>query len=162
MTPLEARRTIVLYSLMTTVVLTGFLIVSPLLIQIESQDTYRLVQIVFPVFAGYLGSAVLYLFQGARSEVTVADPTLLKYIVYGSFSIFWFLDVAVFGFFYLSNMPEIKIKGMQLGELANYLTLLIAFMNVTIGAMTAFLFNVNSSRVGFGANPSSNTQGAKQ
>jgi len=131
---------------MTTVVLTGFLIVSPLIIQIESRDTYRLVQIIFPVFAGYLGSAVLYLFQGTKSEVTVADPTLLKYIVYGSFCIFWSPDIALFGFFYLSNVPTIKIKGMQLGELANYLTLLIAFMNITIGAMTTFLFNVDSSR----------------
>lgn len=140
MHPTEARQRIVVLSLATTVVAAGFLIISPLLIQLETQDAYRVVQIIFPVFAGYLGSAVLFLFQRRAGRTRVQDPQLLRYLVLGPFFIFWFLGIVLFIFFWASNLPG-GIPGMSVDQLSNYVTMLVSFMNVTVGALTSFLFN---------------------
>ena len=128
-----------LLSLLTTTVFAGLLILSPLVLPVSTQDAYRVVQIVFPVFAGYLGSAVLFLFRQQRGPTYIQDPTLLKYLLLGPFFIFWFLGLIVFAFFWASNLPG-GIPGMSIDELANYVTMLVSFMNVTIGALTSYLF----------------------
>jgi len=128
------------------VVFAGFLIVSPLLIHVSTQEAYRLVQIIFPVFAGYVGSAVLFLIQRRGGRTRVRDPELLRYLVLGPFLIFWFLGAMLFVFFWASNLPE--GPGMSVEELSNYVTMLVSFMNLSVGALTAFLFNAEEATAG--------------
>ena len=145
MTVDHARRLIVLLSLGTTTAFTAFLIVSPLFIQVDIAEAYRVVQIIFPVFAGYLGAAVLYLFQRSAHDVIVADPVLLRYIVYGAFLIFWLLGLVLFLFYYVSNLPG-GIEGMRIDQLSNYMTMLIAVLNITVGALSTFLFRADPTQ----------------
>jgi hypothetical protein len=77
MTAEQARRTIVLYSLITTVTFSVLLILSPLFIpSLGIADAFRVLQIVFPVLAGYLGTAVIFLFRrrDARAQASPHFP----------------------------------------------------------------------------------------
>jgi hypothetical protein len=139
MSPESARRKIVLLSLMTTVAFSCCLIVSPLFIQLKVAQAWQVVQIVFPVFAGYLGTAVIFLFQKKSGQLRIVDEDLLKYLIYAPFGVFWIIGLTVFFFFYVSNLPG-RREGMQFDDLSNYVTMLVSFMNVTTGALTAFLF----------------------
>jgi hypothetical protein len=102
-------------------------------------QAWQVVQIVFPVFAGYLGTAVIFLFQRKSGQVRIVDENLLMYLIYAPFAVFWVLGATVFLFFYVSNLPG-RREGMQFDDLSNYITMLVSFMNATTGALTAFLF----------------------
>jgi uncharacterized membrane protein len=139
MTYEDARRQIVLLSLLTTVSFSCLIIISPLFIQLKTAEALQVVQIVFPVFAGYIGAAVLFLFRGKPTTAPVIDELLLRYLVNAPFLVFWCLGVAVLAYFYISNLPG-HVDGMAFAELATYVTILISFMNATTGALIGFLF----------------------
>jgi drug/metabolite transporter (DMT)-like permease len=145
MTAVDARRKLILLSLVTTVIFSAFLIISPLFTPFSSKEALQVVQVVFPVFAGYIGAAVLFLFRGNPSIGTVADPSLLNTLIYAPFIVFWCLAAAVLFYFYLSNQPD-HGQGMTFPELMTYVTLIISFMNVTTGALGAFLFQSEEIR----------------
>jgi hypothetical protein len=149
MTPELARRKIVLLSLVTTVAFACFLIVSPLFLPLSAQEAYQTVQIVFPVFAGYVGAAVIFLFRGHGGPGTVADSEILRYMVYAPFAIFWTMGAAVMFYFFVSNLPG-GVPGMEFSQLTNYVTLLVSFMNATTGALTAFLFQSEELKTDLG------------
>ena len=115
-----------------------------MLIQIKSGDAYRILQIVFPVFAGYLGTGVLFLFKDKPARDNVADAVILRYFVYGPFFIFWAISAAVFTYFYVSNLPSSSASGMKVSQLSDYVTMLMVFMNATVGALISFLFDSKS------------------
>ena len=58
MSPENALRKIVLLSLATTIVFACVLIMSPLFVQLKISEAYQVVQIIFPVFAGYLARII--------------------------------------------------------------------------------------------------------
>jgi hypothetical protein len=140
MTVEQGRRMIIALSLITTTLFNCALIVSPLVIQLKPGESLQLVQIVFPVFAGYIGASVLFLFQGTPAASQTADNKLLELLVYSPFCVFWLLALSVLTYFYLSNLPG-KSEGMTFEQISTYITLIISFMNATTGALTALLFN---------------------
>ncbi|MGJ5077005.1 hypothetical protein [Bradyrhizobium oligotrophicum] len=139
MTAEQARRKLIFLSLVTTVLFSAFLIVSPLFTPFGPQEALQVVQVVFPVFAGYIGSAVLFLFRGNPASGTIADQGLLKMLIYAPFAVFWCLAAAVLFYFYVSNQPGYN-QGMTFPQLMTYVTIIISFMNITTGALGAFLF----------------------
>ncbi|MGR4931756.1 hypothetical protein ACIPUD_33835 [Bradyrhizobium sp. CAR08] len=145
MTAEHARRRLILLSLMTTVLFSAFVIVSPLFTPFDAQQALQVVQVVFPVFAGYIGAAVLFLFRGNPSAGTIADQSLLRTLIYAPFIVFWCLAAAVLFYFYLSNQPGHR-EGMTFPQLMTYVTLIISFMNITTGALGAFLFQSEEIR----------------
>jgi len=145
MTAEYARRKLILLSLITTVLFSVFVIVSPLWTPFDSQQALQVVQVVFPVFAGYIGAAVLFLFRGNPSAGAIADQNLLGTLIYAPFIVFWCLAAAVLFYFYLSNQPG-HGQGMTFAQLMTYVTLIISFMNITTGALGAFLFQSEEIR----------------
>lgn len=145
MTAEYARRTLILLSLITTVLFSAFVIISPLFTPFDAQQALQVVQVVFPVFAGYIGAAVLFLFRGNPSAGTIADQNLLRTLIYAPFIVFWCLAAAVLFYFYLSNQPG-HGQGMTFAQLMTYVTLIISFMNITTGALGAFLFQSEEIR----------------
>jgi hypothetical protein len=162
MTPQDARRLLILLSLLTTTVFAILLILSPLLIQIDSTDAYRILQIVFPVFAGYLGTGVLFLFRDKPARNSVADAAILRYFVYGPFLIFWSISAAVFTYLYLSNLTSSTGAGMKVSDLSNYITMLMAFMNATVGALISFLFDSEALQKQLGLTGASSSPGSSK
>jgi hypothetical protein len=145
MTTEDARRKLILLSLSTTVLFSAFLIISPLFTPFSSKEALQVVQVVFPVFAGYIGAAVLFLFRGSPTNGAIADQGLLRTLIYAPFIVFWCLAAAVLFYFYLSNQPG-HGEGMSFPELMTYVTLIISFMNITTGALGAFLFQSEEIR----------------
>lgn len=139
MTAIEARRKLIILSLLTTVVFSMLLIIAPLFTPFTSKQSLQVVQIIFPVFAGYIGAAVLFLFRGDPNKGNVADPTLLKILIYAPFIVFWCIAAAILIDFYVSNQPGFG-EGMSFSDLTTYVTLIVSFMNITTGAIGAFLF----------------------
>jgi hypothetical protein len=148
-----ARRKVLLLSVATTVVFACFVIVSPLFLQLDGSEALQVVQIVFPVFAGYIGASVIFIFRGNTiGEREPIDPELLRYLVYLPFVVFWSLGAAVFVYFFVSNLPNSGGKqGMSFPQLATYITIIISFMNATTGALTSILFQTDEMRKRFGA-----------
>jgi surface polysaccharide O-acyltransferase-like enzyme len=140
MTTEQARRTIIALSLVTTTLFSCALIISPLFIQLKSGESLQLVQNVFPVFAGYIGASVLFLFRASPAASQTADNGLLELLVYSPFGVFWLLALSVLVYFYISNLPG-RSEGMTFEQISTYITLIISFMNATTGALTALLFN---------------------
>lgn len=156
MTALQARQFIVLFSLLTCTFFVAFMVLCPLFMAIKGSESFQIVQIIMPVFAGYLGSAVIFLFQPNAGRSRIKDPVLLRYLVIGPFGIFWFLGAVVFVYFWASNLPG-GVPGMDIDQLSNYITLLISFMNATIGVLSAYLFGSETATAA--PNPQPNQPG---
>jgi archaellum biogenesis protein FlaJ (TadC family) len=150
MTAIEARRKLILLSLLTTVAFSIFLIVSPLFTPFTTKQALQVVQVIFPVFAGYIGAAVLFLFRGDAGRGSIADPTLLRILIYAPFVVFWCIAIAILVAFYISNQPG-HGEGMSFSDLTTYVTIIISFMNITTGAIGAFLFQSEELQGGNGS-----------
>lgn len=140
MSPEETRRLVVILSLVTLVAFSGFLILAPLFwLSMGSADAFSLVQIVFPVFAGYVGSAATFLGAPKVEDTPFADPTLAKTIVWGTFALFWFLGACLFVAYFVTNLAG-GPPGMTVGQLATYIALFLALLNATVGALSSSIF----------------------
>src|ERR1051325_8369038 len=103
----KARIFIVVASLTLTGFLLVFLMAAPYLrfpFNENQNENLRLIDIVLPVFFGYLGAASHFLFNSNRGrEVPPAQRPLLRILVVGSFGIFTFIIVCLFIVFWVSN-----------------------------------------------------------
>src|ERR1700754_3640996 len=138
----KARRHVLLLSLGTTALFAILLILFPLTGLVTPEESFSLVQIIVPVFAGYLGSAVPFLFRTGPST-RVRDAQMLLILIYGPFGLFWAIGATLSFYFWASNQAG-GVTGMGIADLTSYLTLLVAFMNGTVGAVVSYLFKVEA------------------
>jgi hypothetical protein len=144
----QARKAIIIYSLIITGGLIIFLIMAqPLGMQFDfgQNQNLRLIDVVLPTFIGYLTSAAHFLFNDQRGrDIRVQNEDLLKIMIHGPFIIFAVAVICLFYAHQWSNQvqpsADPRIDHMDFGTLSRYLSILLGLLAATVTIISANLF----------------------
>ena len=141
MTTDEARRWLIIASLSITGIQAVFLVIAPTVgFPLEYPKNLDLLQMVSPVFLGYLGSAAHFVFK-TPTPVVPANNQFLGLMVKGPIIIYAVVVTAAFGAFGYSNRVGATIgSGMSPDNLGNALSIALGVLAVTTGVISAYLF----------------------
>jgi hypothetical protein len=142
LTAAKARVLIVGYSLILSGALLIFLMAAPhfsVPFNPRLNENVRLIEVVLPVFFGYLGSASHFVFNANRGrDVSVEQQELLFYLIVGPFAIFTlFLIALFFAFTYSSSSGGSR---MDFDTLSRWFSWGLALLACTVSVITAYLF----------------------
>jgi hypothetical protein len=105
----------------------------------------NLLQIVSPIFLGYLGTATHFIFKTPTPQVQVNNQ-FLGLLVNGPIAIYFFAIVAAFGAFGYSNRSGAPIPGgMSVDNLATALSIMLGVLAATTSVLISYLFVANQS-----------------
>ena len=137
----EARKWLILSSLIITGVQIIFLFSAPAFnFPLNYPKNLDLLQIISPVFLGYLGSASHFIFQNPAPPVPVQNQ-FLGLLVKGPIAIYAIAIIAAFASFGYSNRVGAPIgSGMSVDNLATALSAALGILAVTTGVITSYLF----------------------
>lgn len=144
MTTDEARKWLILASLIITGVQVVFLFVAPVIgYPLEFPKNLDLLQIVSPVFMGYLGSAVHFIFMSPAPKVTVNNG-YLGMLIKGPIIIYACAMTAAFAAFGYSNRQGAAVgNGMTTDNLATSMAIALGILAVTTGVIVSYLFTAS-------------------
>ena len=142
MTVDQARRWIVLSSLILTGVFFVFFLIAPVSgYPLTYPQAFRLLQIVTPVFAGYLGAATRFIFGAQSAATNVSSEPLLGIIARGAVIVFGLAIVAALGAFGWTNRTSAPAGiGMSIDTLATAFSLALGLLAVTTGIIVDGIF----------------------
>jgi hypothetical protein len=136
-----------LWLLSADLVLTGavivFFVVAPVFgYPLTYDESYQVMQIVFPVFVGYLATAVAFVVRPvADQQIDENRRKVLRILIRGPVVLFSVGIVIVWIVFGVSNSRfGIAGAGMTLRVFSNLHTALLAILAATTGGLIAFLF----------------------
>ena len=137
----DARKWLIVASLVLTGSQMAFLVVAPItgypLVYPKNID---LLQIISPVFLGYLGSASHFVFQNPPQDVPVQNQ-FLGLLVKGPLLIYTVVITLAFASFgYANRASAAPGSGMSVDNLATTLSLALGVLAVTTGIITSYLF----------------------
>src|SRR5262249_2871463 len=137
----NARKWLITSSLAITGVQMVFLLVAPVIgFPLPYPKNLDLLQIVSPVFLGYLGSASHFIFQNAVPSVPVQNQ-YLGLLVKGPLVIYILAAGGSLGAFGYSNRVGSGIgAGMSIDNLGTALSLSLGVLAVTTGVVSSYLF----------------------
>lgn len=142
----EARKWLILASLIACAATFVFVLIAPVAgYPLLWADSLRVLELVIPVFAGYLGAAAQYVFRQRNNEsVNAQDGTrLLLIMIKGPVIVFTVMSLAILIGFGLSNRQSATPgEGMNVGTLAGLLSAALGFLAITTNAAVAYLFSV--------------------
>jgi hypothetical protein len=142
-TPADARRWLLLATLVITGAVLVFFLVAPSVgYPLEFSQSLRLLEIVLPVFLGYLGASALFLFKAGDSQDSpfgARAATLVGPLVKGPVVVFALAMVALIGAFGFANTVG-GASGMSVDNLAAALSLLLGLLTVTTNVVVSYLF----------------------
>ncbi len=136
-----ARLSILVFSLAISGCLLIFLVVAPNIgFPFNSNDNYRLIEIVTPLFFGYLGSASHYVFNanGGR-EVDKNQQNMLMFVVIGPFMIFIAFIIIMFWVFKVSQTGQ-GGDAMTFDGLSRGFSVGLGLLAATVSIASAYLF----------------------
>lgn len=147
MTVDEARKWLITGSLLITGVQMVFLVVCPAFgYPLEWPKNLDLLQIISPVFLGYLGSASHFIFM-APAPVVTADNRYLGLLIKGPLTIYTVVVLAAIVAFGYSNRVGAPIgANMSVDNLTNTLSAALGVLAVTTGVISSYLFAVNTTQ----------------
>jgi hypothetical protein len=145
----EERRWLIVASLGSTLAVFLFFVLAPAAgYPLTYEDALGVVQIIVPVFMGYLGTAAQYVFAKTPpdepSPHKAARP-LLRLMVRGPVLVFLTIILASIVSFGLTNREDAQIgTGMSVSLLSAVVTASLALLAVTTNAAVAYLFTAQS------------------
>jgi hypothetical protein len=150
MTLTAARLFIVKSSLVATVMLFGFSVLAPLFgFPLSWDQVQRLIEIVMPVFLGYLATAVHYTFRDKKqqSDVTLDDSQgLVGLLIKGPVIAFVLIDAIVLFAFGYSNRPAAQQdSGMSVDSLAWAIAAALGVLTASTSVAVSYLFSLGTS-----------------
>lgn len=118
-----------------------FLFLAPSLgYPLQSPKNIELLQIITPVFVGYLGAAAHFVFKAPAPAIR-AKNQYLGLLVKGPFVVYALAVVAIFVNFGLSNRADAQIgEGTSVEALTTSMTLCLAVLTGVSGVLNAYLF----------------------
>ncbi|MBW8877892.1 MAG: hypothetical protein JF614_23255 [Acidobacteria bacterium] len=139
-----ARKWLVVASLSITGFMLLFCVTAPALsYPLEFAQSLRLVEIVVPVFFGYLGTATHFVFKKTR-KVPLARPQarpLLGLLIKGPLLVYSVTTLAAILAFGLTNRSGAPPgSGMSVDELAMSFSILLGLLTVTTTVLVSYLF----------------------
>lgn len=153
MTNERARLWLTAYSLgVCGATLLFFLIAPATPYPLDWPGAFRILEIIAPVFFGYLGLATRYLFEDRKAVIQVPQPNakgLFTLLVVGPLVVFSLVAVALIVSFGLSNSgtvtPSKATTAMSLDNLAAGVTLALSLLTVTTNVIVSKLFAVEAA-----------------
>lgn len=141
MTADQARKWIIVSSLFITGVQLVFLLAAPALgFPLEYPKNLDLLQIVMPVFLGYLGSAAHFIFM-SPSPVVQVNNQFLGILVKGPILIYASaIAAAIFAFGYSNRVAATPGDGMSVANLGTALSIALGLLAATTGIIVSYLF----------------------
>lgn len=142
----HARTWIILSSIVITGAITLFLFLAPALgYPLRQDQARRIMEIVVPVFIGYLGSASHFVFRELRKSPSTSSkihhPKLAKLLIKGPIILWVVIVVGAFIAFGISNRESAEPgAGWSVDELAAAVTFGISLLAVTTNVAVAYLF----------------------
>lgn len=105
-------------------------------------ESYQVMQIVFPIFVGYLATAVVFVVRPvADQEIDAQRLSILRLLIRGPIFVFAIGVVIVWIAFGYSNSRYVTPGlGMTLKVFSNLHAALLALLAATTGGLIAFLF----------------------
>lgn len=152
MTVRHARGWLITASLAITTCVFLFLLLAPGLgYPLEFPQAVRLLEILVPVFLGYLGSAAHFVFSAAP-EVQVAIPNdkapFVSLMIRGPVIAWAICSVAVLVAFGFSNRAQaLDGEGMSVDQLAAIITSILGILSATTSVAVSFLFGATAAAV---------------
>jgi hypothetical protein len=150
MTLYQARKWLIVASLAMTVVAFCFFMVAPVLgYPLRYSQAQTVLQIVLPVFLGYLGAATQFVFQKspAPDEVVAARP-LMGLLVKGPIAVSALMIVAVVvAFGYSNRAAATPGEGLAVEQLSAAVTAAMGLLAATTNSIVAYLFAVEKKAV---------------
>lgn len=144
MTIQRARTWIIVSSLIATgLVFVFFLVAPPLGYPLEWDQTQRVIEILLPVFLGYLASATHFLFHaGGGGDLTLGSRKAhLGIMIKGPIIVFAFACAAILWAFGYSNRAEgIQGEGMSVDQLAWAFTAALGVLSASTSVSASYLF----------------------
>ena len=144
MNVLKAQKSLIYISLAESGLVFIFLTLAPAFgFHLSWAQSLRIIELIVPVFFGYLGSAAAFVFQSRSNEhVVVAHPELVRILVFGPLILFFLGSVSLFIAFGVTNRsgapPGI---GMDIDTLAAGFTALLGLLTVTTHVAVSYLFS---------------------
>lgn len=125
-----------------------FMIGKPLGYPLSWSQVQRVVEIVLPVFLGYLGAASLYVFgqKGKNDDVSFGqNEDLAGRILRSSAWTFALILAAIlFAFGYTNRPNATQDEGMSIDTLSWAVTAILGILNVSTNVAVTYLFSVSS------------------
>lgn len=144
-----ARRWIVLASLSISGAFLVFCALAPALgfPGLDGADALRLLEITLPVFLGYLGSAVQFLFGGEARIVRVLDPVLLVLLVRGPVVIFGLTVAVSLTAYGISHRAAAPVgSGLDIEVLAGLVAASMGLLAATTNVIVGYLFGMRGGK----------------
>ncbi len=145
----QAREWLIYSSLTACGTVFVFLFIAPVSgYPIEWRDALRVIELIIPVFLGYLGSAAHYVFgRSKQGHVLVGDQeALLQPMVKGPVILFAVICTAIVVSFGYSNRKDaIPGSGMSVDMLAGSFTAALGVLTVTTSVAVSHLFSLDVS-----------------
>jgi hypothetical protein len=145
MTPNQARTWLIRATLSVTAADLVFFLLAPRMgYPLPPDEAPRLLQIIVPVFTGYLGAAIHFLF-GAAQPASVRKgrgvPSQMRMVVQGPVALFsvWVV-AALIAFGWSNRVAAPQDTGMSVDELASHMTAALALLTATTGIVVNYLF----------------------
>jgi hypothetical protein len=145
MTVFEARRWIIVASLVIAGAAFSFFVIAPVLgYPLRFSQAVSILQIVFPVFLGYLGAATQFVFQKSPPpEDTIQTRPLMGLLIHGPIGLFVLIMVVVTSVFGYSNRASAGPgDGIGVDQLRTLITAALGLLAVTTNVVVAYLFSV--------------------
>jgi hypothetical protein len=143
MTAAQARLWIIRASLVSYGCAFVFFVLAPAIgYPLYYADAINVLKIIIPIFASYLGAAVLFLGTGENVEVEEQPNAMLGLLVRWPVIIFSLGMVALLVGFPLSNGGKFSGSGMTPNTLSLLVSILTGLLAATTGAISSFLFKV--------------------
>jgi hypothetical protein len=143
----QARVFIVAASLLLSGVLLIFLMLAPALgvpFNENLNENVRLIEIVIPVFFGYLGSASHFVFNVNRGrEIAESEQLLLGTLLIGAFAVFTIFISALFATFWIT-----RGRSMDFDTLSRWFSSSMGLLACTVSILSSYLFGAPPSLKG--------------
>jgi hypothetical protein len=147
MTIQKARVWLVHTSLATTAAIFVFFLIAPTIgYPLTFEQAVRLIEIILPVFLGYLGTATNFIFGGSHGEPKTGTKNLnelLGILVRGPVIIFLLVSSAALIAFGISNgATASQGSGMSLDVLAGVLAAALGLLTISTSVLVTALFPI--------------------
>lgn len=148
MTSIDARRWLVSASLLVSALAFVFFLVAPAIgYPLTWDQAIRVVEIVLPVFLGYLGTAARYIFRPESNMqlAAVSDRHLMALLIRAPIIVFILAGgVVCFSFGYSNRQDATPGAGMTVDTLCWAFTTLLGLLAATTGVAVSFLFSAGT------------------
>lgn len=145
MTIERARIFLVSSSLLITFAALGFFVTAPAFgYPLTFDEALRLLEIIVPVFLGYLGSASYFIFRAQNNQTKdppAAVRNLLGLMVRGPLLVFaGVVLLAIIAFGYTNRVAAAPGVGMTTGTLAQIISVVLGLQACTTNVIVSYLF----------------------